>query len=145
MGKWRSCLPLSRRFSLVIRTKEIHMKSIEEALATFEKCATIQAQTFETGDYRKGNKYFDKLMKSIVFLYEQKHLIDLEPFLHHQNVGVRSTAAFALLPVIEEKSKTVLQEIADNDYGIHSLNAERTLLRWNNNEIIFPYQAGWIW
>ena len=38
------------------------MKSIEEALTTFEKCATIQAQTFETGDYRKGNRYFNKLM-----------------------------------------------------------------------------------
>lgn len=121
------------------------MKSIEEALATFEKCATIQAQTYETGDYRKGNKYFDKLMKSIVFLYEQKHLIDLEPFLHHQNVGVRSTAAYALLPIMEEKSKAVLQEIAINNYGIHSSDAERTLQRWNDNEIIFPYQDGFHW
>ena len=46
---------------------------------------------------------------------------------------------------MEEKSKAVLQEIAINNYGIHSSDAERTLQRWNDNEIIFPYQDGFHW
>ncbi len=121
------------------------MKSIEEALAIFEKSAASQAQTFETGNFRKGNRCFKQKMLSIVYLYEQNHLADLEPFLYHLNVGIRLTAAYALLPIIEEKSKAVLQEIADNNYGILSLNAEITLKRWNDHEIIFPYQEGFHW
>lgn len=121
------------------------MKSIEEALATFEKSAAIQAETFDTGDYRKGNKHLKIAMQSLVFLYEHNHLADLEPFLHHKNVGVRSFAAYALLPIMEKESKAVLKEIASNEYGIHSLDAERTLKRWNDHEIIFPYQEGYHW
>ena len=121
------------------------MKSIEEAISIFENSVAIQAQTFETGDYKKGNRHFKLYMQSIVYLYEHNHLADLEPLLKHENVGVRSTAAYALLPIMEEKSKAVLQEIANSNYGIHSLNAERTLQRWNDNEIIFPYQAGFHW
>lgn len=121
------------------------MKSIEETLATFEKSATIQAQTFETGDYRKGNRHFKIKMQCIVYLYEQNHLEYLEPFLHHDYVGVRVSAAFALLPIMEKKSKAVLQEIANNDYGIHSFNAEMTLDLWNKHEIIYPYQEGFHW
>ena len=81
------------------------MKSIEEALATFENSAAIQAQTFETGDYKKGNRHFKLYMQSIVYLYEHNHLADLEPLLKHENVGVRATAAYALLPIMEERSK----------------------------------------
>lgn len=121
------------------------MKSIEEALATFENSAAIQAQTFETGNYKKGNRFFKLKMKSIVYLYEQNHLADLEPFLCHPNVGVRSTAAYALLPIIEKRSKAVLEEIANNNYGIHSLNAETTLKQWDKGKIIYPYQDGFHW
>ena len=46
---------------------------------------------------------------------------------------------------MEERSKAVLNQIANNNYGIHSLNAETTLQRWNDNEIIFPYQDGFHW
>lgn len=121
------------------------MKSIEEALDTFEKSAEIQAETYETGDYKKGNRHILKVMQSIVYLHEQNRLVDLEPLLHHKNVAVRSAAAFALLPIMEESSKSVLQEIAVNDYGLHSLEAERILKRWDDHEIIFPYQEGSHW
>jgi hypothetical protein len=59
------------------------MKSIEEALSLFEKSASMQAQTLETGNFRKGNRFFKQKMQSIVYLYEQNHLANLEPFLYH--------------------------------------------------------------
>lgn len=121
------------------------MKSIEEAIATLTNSAAIQAQALETGDYKNGNRRMRLMMQCIVYLYEQNHLADLKPLLYHQNIGVRSTAAYALLPLMEKESITVLQEIADNDYGIHSFDAERMIKRWKKHEIIFPYQEGYHW
>ena len=121
------------------------MKSIEEALATFEESAIIQGQTQEAGDYKKGNKYHKLEMQSVVYLYEHGHLADLERFLHHQNVYVRAAAAYMLLPIFEERCKAVLQEIVNNNYGIQSHMSEIGLMRWNNREIVYPYQEGYHW
>lgn len=119
------------------------MKSIEEALATFENSAAIQAQTFETGDYKKGNRHFKLYMQSIVYLYEHNHLADLEPLLKHENVGVRSTAAYALLPIMEERSKAVLLEISNKFNNIHGSDAMTILKEWDKGNIKYPYQEEW--
>ena len=121
------------------------MKSIEEAISIFENSVAIQAQTFETGDYKKGNKYHKLEMQSVVYLYEHGHLSDLEKFLNHKNVFVRAAAAYMLLPIMEERSKAVLQEIISNNYRHQSLMSEIGLKRWENGEVIYPYQDGFHW
>ena len=121
------------------------MKSIEEALAMFEESAIIQGQTQETGDYKKGNKDHKLEMQSVVYPYEHGHLSDLEKFLNHKNVFVRAAAAYMLLPIMEERSKAVLQEIISNNYRHQSLMSEIGLKRWENGEVIYPYQDGFHW
>lgn len=48
------------------------MKSIEQALAIFEESAIVQGHTFETGDYKKGNKYHKLEIQSVVCLCEHR-------------------------------------------------------------------------
>lgn len=121
------------------------MKSIEEALAKFEESAIIQGQTQETGNYRKGNKYHKLEMQCVVYLYEHGHLADLEKFLNHQDVSVRAAAAFMLLPIFEKRGKAVLKEIMENEPGVQGLISEIGLKRWENGEVIYPYQEGFHW
>ena len=124
----------------------MNIKSIEEALSIIEESASIHAKTMETGDYKVGNKHFAREMKALVYVYKQGHLADLEKYLTSEDIGIRSFAAWALLPIMEERSKDVLQEIAGNDaYRITAFNAEMTLKLWGDGEIIFPYQEGWHW
>ena len=99
------------------------MKSIEQALAIFEESAAAQSRATETGDYKLGNKYFDKEMKALTYLYQQGHLSDLKNFLNHEDVGVRSFAAYALLPIYEDLCKTVLLDISNKFSNIHGSDA----------------------
>jgi HEAT repeat protein len=84
-------------------------------------------------------------MKCIVYLYEHQALRSLIPLLHNENVGVRSVAAYALLPVEEEQCIEVLKEIEKGNYYSQSVNAKYTIKMWKEGEIIFPYQKGFHW
>ena len=121
------------------------IKSVEEAVKVLEENAVIQAETFENGNNKLGNRCFLKIMKSIVYLYQHDALDSLLPLLESDKPGARYASAFALLPVAEEKSKAVLLELSNGNYGFLSINSEICLLRWKNGEIIFPYQEGFHW
>ena len=125
---------------MVIRTKEIHMKSIEEAIRVIEESAAAQSKATETGDYKLGNKYFDKEMKALTYLYQQGHLSDLKIFLNHEDVGVRSFAAYALLPIYEDLCKTVLLDISNKFSNIHGSDAMTILKEWDKGTLKYPYQ-----
>lgn len=119
------------------------IKSIEEAISIIEESAAVQAKATETGDYKVGNKHFDREMKALVYLYQQRHLSDLKPFLKHQDVGVRSFAAYALLPISEDLCRNVLLTISNEYHNIHGFEAERVLVEWDKGNIIYPYQEEW--
>jgi hypothetical protein len=124
---------------------KMKIENIEDAVRIFEENARIQAETYETGNYKLRNKCFKMYSKCIVYLYEHNALTSLIPLLKSENVGVRYVSAVNLLPVAEKDSKSVLSEIARGDYGIICLNAERALLLWKKGEIIYPYQSGFVW
>lgn len=116
------------------------MKSIEEAIRVIEESAAAQSKATETGDYKLGNKYFDKEMKALTYLYQQGHLSDLKIFLNHEDVGVRSFAAYALLPIYEDLCKTVLLDISNKFSNIHGSDAMTILKEWDKGTLKYPYQ-----
>ena len=71
------------------------IENVDEALRLFEENSIKQAQTLDTGNYKVGNKFFDDIMKFLSYLYKQGKLEMLEPFLSHENAGVRETAVVA--------------------------------------------------
>lgn len=121
------------------------IQSVEDAIRILEENARIQAETFETGNYKLGNKCFKIYSKCIVYLYEHNSLELLSPLLESDDVGVRSVAAYALLPIQERKCITVLTKICNGNYGINSLHAEMTIKLWKKKEIVFPYESGFHW
>ena len=116
------------------------IRSIEDAISIIEESASVQAKATEIGDYKLGNKHFDREMKALAFLHQQGHLSDLKIFLHHQDVGVRAFAAYALLPVYEDLCKAVLLEISNGYQNIHGFDAEMILKEWDKGNIKYPYQ-----
>ncbi len=128
---------------VVIFAEKMKIRSIEDAISIIEESAVAQARATETGDYKVGNKHIDREMKALTYLYQQGHLSDLKTFLKHKDVGVRYFAAYALLPIYEDLSKAVLQEIANNYNNIHGSDAMTILKEWDKGNITYPYQEEW--
>ena len=114
--------------------------SVEEALKMFEENSIRQAQTLETGNYKIGNKCFDNKMKCLSYIYKCGKLKELEKYLAHENVGLRETAAYAYLSICPQEGEVVLSEIAQGNYGFHSLTAEMTLKEWKEGKLSFIFQ-----
>ena len=115
------------------------IENVDEALRLFEENSIKQAQTLDTGNYKVGNKCFDNIMKCLTYLYKQGKLEMLEPFLSHENAGVRETAAYAYLYVCPQKGEDALSEIANGNYGFLSINAEKTLKEWKEGRLEFLF------
>jgi len=119
------------------------MKTIrnhDEALQLFEECSIKQAEATETGNYKEGNKNYDIIIACILYLYKCQQLKLLNPFLDHQNVGVRQWAAFALLTIEQRKAENTLKEIMNGHNGIHCGNAKITMREWKRGNLKFPWE-----
>lgn len=119
------------------------IKSVEEAVSVIEESSIIRGAATIKGDAKTGNKYVPIQNRALVYLYDHDSLAALEPLLSHNDFNVRQFAAYALLPLYEERCKEVLSEIANGDrkiYEIQSFNAEMTLLWWDIGELRYPYQ-----
>ena len=119
------------------------IKSFEDAISIIEESAAAQSRATEIGDYKVGNKHLNKEMKALTYLYQQGHLSDLRIFLNHEDVGVRSFAAYALLPIYEDLSKAVLLDISNKYSNIHGSDAMTILKEWGKGTIKYPYQKEW--
>lgn len=119
------------------------LKSIEDAVRMIEVCAIKEGEATENGDYKTNNKYARYEAKCVKYLFEHNQLMALHDYLRHENHRVRLSAAYVLLPLYEEESKNVLQEIAEGNYGFSGLSAEMILKQWYAGELKFPYQADW--
>ena len=114
--------------------------SIEEAIKLFEENSIKQGQTMKTGNYKEGNKCFNNKMKCLSYLYKLGRMEALEELLSHEDVGVRESASYAYLSVCPQKGEDVLSEIANGNYGFHSLNAEMILKEWKEGRLTFIFQ-----
>lgn len=115
-----------------------HIQEIESALSSFKISAANQAKATEVGDYVKGNKAYNQIIKILKYLKDNDKLNELDTILHDSNVGVRMFAAYGLLNVSPERAVSVLEEIAHRN-DIYSLTASTTLEQWHQNKLVFPF------
>lgn len=115
------------------------IKNIDEALLLFEEYSIKQAIATEQGDYKSGNKYYNNIIKIVLFLKESESLNKLKPFINHSNIGVRLKTAYLLLPFLQKECEIILAQISKGEYGIHSFNAKTILEEWKKGSLTFPY------
>jgi hypothetical protein len=111
----------------------------EDAISLFVEIANEHAISFETGDFKKGNKCYTNKMKCLYFLYKNHQMKLLKEYLNNENVGVRGDTAYALLKFYPEECEKVLSEIAVGGYGFNSFNAEMVLSEWKKGTLGFPF------
>lgn len=105
------------------------IKDISSALSLFEEAAIKHAEATKEGDYKTGNKNYDKVVKAVSYLKEQDSIDELLQYLNHHVVGIRLAAATFLLPKHEKKGVEVLEEISKSS-DFFSFIAETTLSEW---------------
>lgn len=117
----------------------MRIKSVEQAIELFELHSLKQYSTFDTGDYKAGNKSHDIAMDCINYLNEHHALESLRPFLKHEHPYVREFAAAVLLSVFQEECEDVLTELVKGNYRFASLSAEWVLREWNEGKYVSPF------
>ena len=109
--------------------------NISNALTAFRMAAITQVVATESGDYKKGNNAFDRIIKILKYLKELGKMNELEALLSDSNVGVRMFAAYGLLSTYPKIAVPVLKEISLRE-DIHSLTA---LEQWEQGTLIYPF------
>lgn len=112
--------------------------NISKALTDFRLAATTQVVATESGDYKKGNNAFDRIIQILKYLKGLGKMNELEVLLSDSNVGVRMFAAYGLLPTSPKIAVPVLKEISQRE-DIHSLTAKMTLEQWKQNTLMYPF------
>lgn len=110
------------------------INDVNTALEIFEKFCIKQAEATEIGDYKSGNKYYSQIISAIDYLKSENSIYRLLFFLDSPFIGVRLWAATYMLPLNEDESKKVLEEIMVSS-GIHSFTAKTTLNQWLNGTL----------
>ena len=111
---------------------------IGKALTAFRMAAAIQVAATESGDYKKGNNAFDRIIQILKYLKELGKLNELEALLPDSNIGVRMFAAYGLLSTSPKIAVPVLKEISQRE-DIHSLTAKATLEQLEQDTLIYPF------
>lgn len=112
------------------------INNIQSALELFERSSILQVEATERGDYKTGNKNYDKIIKAANFLKAENSINSLFPYLCHPSIGVRLWAAFYTLTFNEKEAVKTLEEIIKSD-GMVSLTAETTLNEWKKGNLKF--------
>jgi hypothetical protein len=112
------------------------IKDIQTALEVFETASKKQAEATDQGDYKTGNKCYDRIIKSTDFLKKENALNRLEKYFTNSSIGVRLWSACYLLPINEQGGIKVLEEIAKSS-GIHSLTAKTAIDEWRKGNLKF--------
>lgn len=110
------------------------IKDISTALSLFEDAATKHAAATKEGDYKKGNKNYDIVLKAVSYLKEHGSVDKLLMYLNHDIVGVRLAASTFLLPKHEKKGIEVLEAISKSS-DFFSFIAETTLSEWRKGNL----------
>jgi len=110
------------------------INSVQIALQLFEESSVLQIDATERGNYKVGNKNYDKIIKAVEFLKSENSLDALLPYLSHNSAGVRLWAASYLLGFDEKNAIKILEELKKQK-GIISLIAEATLDEWKKGNL----------
>lgn len=110
------------------------IKDVKDALGLFEEAAIKQGEAIGEGNSKVANRNYDKIAEVAKFLRANKCIKELSVFYEHSNVSVRLFAAAYLLPVDEERSIKVLDEIVKMKV-LGSLDAKMTIQEWKNGNL----------
>lgn len=112
------------------------MKDIKTVLEIFEDSCIKHSEATKKGDYKTGNKYYSKIIKTGTFLKNENEISRLKDYLSSPFIGVRLWSACYWLPVNEEEGIKVLEEIVKSQ-EINSLTAETILSEWKKGNLKF--------
>lgn len=113
----------------------IKIKNTDVAIEIFIEAAIKHAESTSNGNYKVANKNYDKIIKAIAFLKQSDKLYTLNDLLEHPSVGVRIWASTYLLSLNEERALMILENIVNEERGIHSLIAQTTLNEWGKGTL----------
>lgn len=111
-----------------------NIKNVKDALELFEKAAIKQSEAIDKGNSKVANYNYDIMVEVAKFLRANKSLKELSVFYEHPNISVRSFAAAYLLPIDEENSIRVLDEIVKMKV-LGSFDAKMTIQEWKNGNL----------
>lgn len=119
--------------------KNLQDASIDSLVKAYAEAAAAHGETYETGDYKKGNREYDILAANYRELrarghHAQLHLLEL---LNDSNSHVRGWAASHALEFAPERGEPVLTELARRG-GLTGFSAEMTLEEWRKGSLKFP-------
>jgi hypothetical protein len=106
----------------------------------FISAATEHGRCTETGDYKKGNAAFDRVIAALAELRERADrgesvLIEL---LNHPNGWVRLAAATDLLPLRADRATQVLEDLASGPQSQLEFGAMMVLREWRAGRLKVP-------
>jgi hypothetical protein len=86
----------------------------------------------ESGDYKRGNAAFDRMIAALAELreYADRGESVLTELLKHPNGWVRLGAATHLLPLRAELASTILENLASGPQSQLEFNAKMVLREW---------------
>lgn len=116
------------------------IKDIDHAIAVFKESAIEHTQASHEGDYKRANKYFDKVNKSAKYLKDKDALVSLKELLEHEEKGVQIWASTYLLSICECVAKEKLKSIQEADLPHYSFTSKITLEEWENGNLELQYK-----
>lgn len=102
-------------------------KDLTEAFDVFKTNAIEHGQCTESGNYRLGNKCYNRIMDAIKYIAAQNGYDELKIMLNETNPSIRLWTAYALLHVDTKDAVDTLKHIIKHEDGMIAFNAEITL------------------
>ncbi|MGZ3751759.1 MAG: hypothetical protein ACXVPV_16885 [Bacteroidia bacterium] len=109
-------------------------KDADDALRVFKEATTIHGECTENGNYKLGNKNYDKIVKAVEYLKREDKRDHLYQFLEDKNIWVRLWSAVYLLSLYENEALKVLNEAAATK-GIAGGSARTTVDEWKKGNL----------
>ena len=114
--------------------------SVDELIRTYSAAAAAAGRATEAGDYKTNNRNVDIIAK----IYDElrvrgrEALLSLLPLLHHEDPGVRCSAAADTLEISPEQAERVLEDLAPTPNSLVAFNARMALKHWRKGAARFP-------
>jgi len=125
----------------ISQKRTTHCKSIEELAAEYAGYAIEHGQATEVGDYKKGNKAHDKLIKIYLQIKEQGNLVHplFKEMLYSSDPGIKAWAATHCLKNFPEEAEAALVDVGKTPRSLVAFSAEMVLKEWKKGTLNLSY------
>lgn len=110
------------------------IQTVEDALSVFEHSTVVHGEATKQGNYKVGNKAYDRIIKAVSFLRQGGNEALLYRYLQHEKPVVRITAAFTLRSNEENLIKVLGQAGSCDDILAHG--ARHILSQWRAGKLM---------